>query len=96
LRPSEALALHRDQVRMIIANYPLSSPRLFGSTARNEDREDSDLDIIVAHAGGLTYFDLARLEDELTNLLKVKVDVRTEGEFSSRILSRIQRDFVPL
>ena len=96
MRPSEALALHRDEVRSIIASYPLSAPRVFGSTARKEDRDDSDLDIIVAHDGGVTYFDLARLEDQLSKLLHVRVDVRTEGEFSGRMLTRIQRDFVPL
>ena len=47
MRPSEALAKHRDEVREIIARYPVSNPRIFGSAARGEDTEGSDLDILV-------------------------------------------------
>jgi uncharacterized protein len=47
MRPSEALAKHRDEV-LRIARYPVSNPRIFGSTARGEDTEESDLDIHLA------------------------------------------------
>ena len=96
MRPSEALAKHRDAARDIVSFYPFAEPRIFGSTARGEDTEASDLDIIVSRRGRLTYFDLFKLEDELGSLLGVKVDVRTEGEFSPRILNRIKRDFIAL
>ncbi|MBK8457025.1 MAG: nucleotidyltransferase family protein [Phyllobacteriaceae bacterium] len=96
MRPSEALKKHRAEVRALVDGYPVANPRLFGSTARGEDREDSDLDIIVQRAGDLTYFDLAELEERLTILVGVRVDVRTEGEFSDRTLKRISREFVPL
>lgn len=96
MRPSEALAKHRDEVRTIVGGYPVANPRLFGSTSRGEDRENSDIDIIVQRVGNLTYFDLAELEERLSNLVGVPVDVRTEGEFSDRTLKRISRDFIPL
>jgi predicted nucleotidyltransferase len=96
MRPSEALAKHRDATREIVFSYQLSDPRVFGSTARGEDTDDSDLDIIVRRVGHLSYFDLFRLEDELASVLGAKVDVRTEGEFSKRILDRIKRDFIAL
>ncbi|KGF67258.1 hypothetical protein LL06_23420 [Hoeflea sp. BAL378] len=96
MRPSEALEKHREDARAIIARYPLENPRIFGSTARQEDTEQSDLDILVRLTGDLTYFDLARLERELGTLIGVKVDVRTEGEFSGAMLDRISRDFVSL
>ena len=47
MRPSEALAKYRDEVLAIIARYPVTNPRVFGSTARGEDVEGSDLDILV-------------------------------------------------
>tara|TARA_R110002020_G_scaffold21450_8_gene72884 strand:+ start:1043 stop:1333 length:291 start_codon:yes stop_codon:yes gene_type:complete len=96
MRPSEALAKHRDDARAIIARYPLENPRIFGSTARDADTESSDLDILVRLTGDLTFFDLARLERELGTLIGVKVDIRTEGEFSAAMLDRISRDFVSL
>ncbi|HEV7416015.1 MAG TPA: nucleotidyltransferase domain-containing protein [Tianweitania sediminis] len=47
MRPSEALAKHRDEGIAILAKYPVSNPRVFGSVARGEDTEGSDLDILV-------------------------------------------------
>jgi uncharacterized protein len=96
MRPSEALAKHRDAARDIVSSYNLAEPRIFGSTARGEDTDASDLDIIVRRDGRLSYFDLFRLEDALTSLLGVRVDVRTEGEFSTRSMDRIKRDFIAL
>ena len=77
MRPSEALELHRDEVREIIARYPVTNPRVFGSAARGEDREDSDLDILVERVGAMTYFDIFDLEDELKSLLGCPVEVFT-------------------
>ena len=92
MRPSEALAKHRDEVLAIIARYPVSNPQLFGSTARGEDTNESDLDILVDRRGTLTYVDLAKLEIELEALLGVKVGVHTPGEFGSAATARIAAD----
>ncbi|MDW6023908.1 nucleotidyltransferase family protein [Mesorhizobium sp. BAC0120] len=92
MKPSEALSRHRDEVLEVIGRYPVSNPRVFGSTARGEDTDDSDLDILVDRAGVLTYFDLARLEIELEQLLGVPVGVHTPGEFRQAMMARIEAD----
>jgi predicted nucleotidyltransferase len=69
MRPSEALALNRDKVLEIIARYPVTNPRVFGSVARGEDVEGSDIDILVHPDAGMSYFDLARLALDLETLL---------------------------
>ena len=92
MRPSEALARHRDEVLEIISRYPVTNPRLFGSAARGEDTEASDLDILVDSRGTLTLIDLAKLEIELEGLLGVSVDVRTPGEFGPKAIARIAAD----
>lgn len=51
MRPSEALAKHRDEVLAIIARHAVSNPRVFGSVARGEDEEGSDLDMLVHPEG---------------------------------------------
>ena len=96
MRPSEALAKHRDEVLEIIGRYPVSNPHIFGSTARGQDTDASDLDILVDRNGTLTYVDLARLEMELESLLGVKVDVRTPGEFGPRATVRITADRIAI
>ncbi|MBN9035422.1 MAG: nucleotidyltransferase domain-containing protein [Rhizobiales bacterium] len=92
MRPSEALARHREKVLEIIARYPVSNPRVFGSVARGEDIEGSDVDILVERIGPLTLIDLARLEMELEALLSVPVGVHTPGEFGPAATARIEAD----
>ena len=77
MRPSEALAKHREEVLAIIARYPVANPRVFGSTARGEDREDSDVDILVERVGPMSYFDIFDMEKELSELLGAPVEVFT-------------------
>ncbi|WP_309084855.1 nucleotidyltransferase family protein [Chelativorans sp.] len=77
MRPSEALAKHREEVLEILARYPVSNPRVFGSAARGEDTEESDLDLLVERVGPMSYFDLFTLEDELKSVLGCEVEVFT-------------------
>lgn len=94
MRPSEALAKHSDEVLRIIAGYPVSTPRVFGS-ARGEDTEDSDLDILVDDCHAST-FDLAGLELELKALLRSHVDIRTLGDLATDVAGRVSYDLKPL
>jgi uncharacterized protein len=75
MRPSEALKTHREEVLAIIARYPVSNPRIFGSVARGEDEEGSDVDILVDRVGPMTFDDLFRLEGEISALIGCPVEV---------------------
>jgi len=92
MRPSEALAKHRDEVLAIIARYPVSNPRVFGSVARGEDVEGSDLDILIDSDGVASLFDLARLEIELERILSVPIGVHTQGEFRPQAFRKVEAD----
>lgn len=96
MRPSEALAKHRDEVLAIIARYPVSNPRVFGSTARGEDTEGSDLDLLVEHSGQASTFDLARLETELEKVLHTRVEIQTPGGLSGKVAIRVAQDLRPI
>jgi predicted nucleotidyltransferase len=77
LKPSEALALHREAVRRVFKGKQVSNPRVFGSVVRGEDHIESDLDILVDPTPKTSLFDLAALERELEELLGMPVDVLT-------------------
>lgn len=49
--------------------------RIFGSTARGQDRPGSDLDLMARFPPGFDLFDLMQVEDELETLLGIGVDV---------------------
>jgi predicted nucleotidyltransferase len=92
MRPSEALKKKRDEVLAIIARYPVANPRVFGSVARGEDVEGSDVDLLVDHFGTISYIDLARMEMQLEAVLGVPVGVHTPGEFGTKALRRVSDD----
>lgn len=77
MRPSEALSLHRTQIREIALSHRVSSVRVFGSALHGDDTADSDLDLLVEPLPGTTLFDLGGMQDELQELLGVSVDVLT-------------------
>ena len=84
MKPSTALNLNREAIRALVAQYRVTNPRIFGSTARDEDRDGSDLDLLVDAPSGTTLMDLCGLQCELENLLGLPVDVRTPQDISKR------------
>jgi uncharacterized protein len=84
VKPSIALNQNREAIRSLVAQYRVTNPRVFGSTARNEDHDGSDLDLLVDALPGTTLFDLGGLQYELERLLGLPVDVRTPQDISTR------------
>ncbi|HEY5794084.1 MAG TPA: nucleotidyltransferase family protein [Bosea sp. (in: a-proteobacteria)] len=96
MKPSEALALHRDAVRMAMGRFRASNPRIFGSVLHGMDRPDSDLDILIDPLPGATLFDLGGLQIALEELLGVSVDVLTVKELPPRVRERVLAEAEPL
>lgn len=95
MKPSEALALHRIEVLCILDAAGARNPRVFGSVARGEDTEESDLDLWIDAPPGFTLFDLGGLIADLQELLGVPVDVGT-GFRTQAIADDVARDAKPL
>jgi predicted nucleotidyltransferase len=51
MRPSEALAAHRDEIREIVLMHRAINARVFGSALHGLDTAESDLDILVDYCG---------------------------------------------
>jgi predicted nucleotidyltransferase len=83
-------------VRQNIARYPVRNARLFGSSARGDDRSGRDVDILVDPEPQTTLYDLAELEMELEALLGCKLDVRTPGDLAPEVANRIAADLRPM
>ena len=69
---------------------------LFGSTARNEARTDSDVDLLAAFddAHHLSLLDLIGIENRLADLLGHTVDLVEEGTLKPRAQQNIGREAV--
>lgn len=70
--------------------------RVFGSVARGEAREGSDLDLLVSWEPGRSLLDHAGLVQDLEELLGVKVHVGTEKSLHWYVRDRILREATPL
>jgi predicted nucleotidyltransferase len=72
--------------------------RVFGSVARSEQDENSDVDLLVEFETGRSLFDLAALSTELEDFLGCPVNVVSEGALrqGSRFAQRVYRDAVSL
>lgn len=77
LRLRAAFTAHRGRVDQLLERYGATHPRLFGSVARGEAREDSDLDLLVdlTPGAGNELLRVSGLAEELGELLGVRVDV---------------------
>jgi uncharacterized protein len=96
MRPSIALQMHRRDVRRIVEANRARNARVFGSVATGEDREDSDLDLLVDPLPETSLFDLGAIRSELGALLGVPVDVLTPGALPDRIRRSVLAEAVPV
>ncbi len=91
MKPSEALAIHRDRLLAIAAERGASNLRVFGSVAKGVDKEGSDVDLLVDVRKGTSLLGLVGLQQDMEDALGVKVDLCTEGglhpELKEHILS---------
>jgi predicted nucleotidyltransferase len=76
----------------VTRTFVLGHVRIFGSLARGEAREDSDIDILVDLEPGRSLFDLGGLLMDLQKLLAQKVDVVTEKGLRPRIRDRVLKE----
>jgi len=65
---------------------------VFGSTARNEATEQSDLDLLVSFSKTLGLWEFIVFEDKLAAATQQKVDLVMEGSLKGRRGESIQRD----
>jgi len=89
MKPSIALDLKRNAVREAANRFHTVNPRVFGSVLHGDDRDGSDLDLLVDALPCTTLFDLGGLQIELEELLGVTVDLRTPGDLPPKFRDQV-------
>ena len=91
-----------DEIKRVLRNYKsvlkskyhVDTLGIFGSYVRNEQAGDSDLDILVDFTVPISLFEFIDMEEELSELLRVKVDLVSRNALKPyigrRILSEVQ------
>lgn len=96
MKPSIALNAHRAAIRDAARRFRTANPRVFGSVLRGQDRDGSDLDILVDALPGATLFDLGGLQVSLEDLLGVRVDVVTPADLPTKYRDQVVRQAQPV
>lgn len=76
----------------VLRRYDVKKAAIFGSYAKGEEKEDSDIDILVEFKGEKSLLDLAGLKIELEETLKRKTDVLTYNSLHPLLKDKILQE----
>ena len=92
---SECIKLITQNKSYLQSEYGVKGMTLFGSTARGDQRPDSDIDILVDMPPKI--FLMSALKQYLENILNSSVDlVRRHAHLSPRFLTQVQKDAITI
>ena len=92
----EQIHNRRDEINRLASRYGARDVRIFGSVARGDATEGSDLDLVVRFEAGRTLIDHAGLLADLQELLETKVDVIDADGMRSRFREIVEREALAL
>ena len=87
----DLLNQHRDE---FFKRFGAKHLALFGSAARDELRDDSDIDVLVDFDGPATFDGYVGLKDYLEDLFGAKVDLATKAMIKPRLWRHIEKDLL--
>jgi predicted nucleotidyltransferase len=90
------LPIKLTELQTLLTEYGVVSASIFGSYARGEATENSDLDLLVTYKDGTSLFDVLKLNDQLESVTGKRVDLVSKKFIKPRLAKRIQKDLVKL
>lgn len=89
---TEVLELLKRDLPYLRNNFHVKEIGMFGSYAREEQTEESDLDLMVEFEETPDFLELVDLEEYLSDLVGFKVEIVTPGGLKNRIKNTIMKD----
>jgi len=96
MKPSEALNVYREQIKLVAEQHHTHNLRVFGSVLHGNDSPESDLDLLVDPLPGTTLMDIARIQNRLQQLTGVHVDVVTPKALSPKFRDQVLSEALPV
>jgi uncharacterized protein len=90
------LEILRKQIPMLVERYSVETLEVFGSYVRSEQKKDSDLDILITFKEVPSLLTFIAIENYLSDLLGVKVDLVMKDSLKPKIGKRILREAIPV
>lgn len=93
---TQLISENRQEILALAQQYGAKNVRVFGSVARGDDDEQSDIDFLVEMEPTRSLFDLGGFMMSLQELLGRPVDVVTEDGLKMRIRERVLQETIAL
>jgi len=93
---SRLVAAHRRELNDVLRRHGVTNARIFGSVARGDDHEGSDLDLLVDFAPGTSLVDIIGIQDELESVLGAGVDLVPDKGLKERVRASAEPDLIAL
>jgi uncharacterized protein len=94
MRRAQAITLLRERLPDLRRRFAVSRLAVFGSVARDEATERSDVDVLVDFSGPATFDGYFGLKEELEAVLGARVDLATRAMLKPMIKPRIEGEAV--
>jgi len=94
MKREQVLKLLKTQLSRIVLLYDVKQLSLFGSVARDEARDDSDVDLLVEFEHQATFDHYMDLKFYLEELLHQPVDLVTNNALKPRMRTLIEQEIL--
>ncbi len=85
-----------NQIKDILKKYPISKAAIFGSFARGEENKNSDIDILIETSKPVSMFVILKMEKELGQITKRKIDIVEYSAIKQSIKQNILNEAIPI
>lgn len=87
---------NQDELLSVAKKNQVTYLGLFGSYARGEQKADSDVDMLVDFGKRISLFDLVRIEREMGEAIRRKVDLVPRNSINKYIKPYIMQDLITI
>ena len=96
IRLQKYTSILHEQLPALAEQYNVATLEMFGSYVRHEERKDSDLDVLVTFTKAPSLLKFIRLENYLSDILGIKVDLVMKDSLKPAIGKSILREVIPV
>lgn len=94
MQRNHIIRILNEQQKTLAERYSVKTLSLFGSVARDEARDDSDVDLLVEFSQPVGLFQFIELQQWLESLLGCKVDLGTPRSLKTSIKDQVLREAI--
>ena len=92
----EILGILHEQIPLLAECYHVETLEVFGSYVRDEQKKDSDLDVLITFKEDPTLLTYIAIENYLSDLLGIRVDLVMKDSLKPKIGQQILREAIPV